>query len=172
MHNIAVIKVSIADVKQLQAISRQTFFESYSDRNTAENMQKYLTEVFSIEKLSEELNNPCSEFYLANLNAQTIGYLKVNYGNAQTELKDPNAFEIERIYVLKEFQGKQVGQLLFGKALQLAKDRKSTYLWLGVWENNFKAISFYKKCGMMEFDTHVFILGEDKQTDILMKLEL
>ena len=172
MHNIAVIKVSIADVKQLQAISRQTFFESYSDRNTAENMQKYLTEVFSIEKLSEELNNPCSEFYIANLNAQTIGYLKVNYGNAQTELKDPNAFEIERIYVLKEFQGKQVGQLLFGKALQLAKDRKSTYLWLGVWENNFKAISFYKKCGMMEFDTHVFILGEDKQTDILMKLEL
>jgi diamine N-acetyltransferase len=172
MHNISIIKVSITNVEQLQSISRQTFFESYADRNTAENMRKYLTEVFSVEKLSEELNNPCSEFYFANINKQTIGYLKINYGNAQTELKDEHALEIERIYILKEFQGKQVGQLLFAKTLQLAKERKSTYLWLGVWENNTKAISFYKKCGMIEFDKHIFVLGEDKQMDILMKLEL
>ena len=172
MHNISIIKISTADVEQLQTISRDTFFETFAQYNTAENMQQYLKDVFSVEKLSEELSNPCSEFYLACINKQAIGYLKVNYGQAQTELKDPHAFEIERIYILQEFQGKQAGQLLFAKALQLAKERKATYLWLGVWEKNDKAINFYKKNGMIEFDSHAFMLGDDKQTDILMKLPL
>ena len=135
-------------------------------------MQQYLEETFNTEKLTKELSNPHSEFYLANINKQVAGYLKINYGQAQTELKDEHAFEIERIYVLKEFLGKQVGQTLYNQALQLAKERKVTYLWLGVWENNARAISFYKKNGLTEFDKHIFVLGEDKQTDILMKLEL
>ena len=44
-----------------------------------------------------------------------------------------------------------------------------SYVWLGVWEQNPRAIRFYEKNGFVPFDTHVFILGEDKQTDILMK---
>lgn len=172
IHNISIIKISIADVEQLQTISRQTFFETFAEYNTTENMQQYLTDVFSVDRLTEELSNSCSEFYLACINKQAIGYLKVNWRHAQTELKDPHAFEIERIYVLKYFLGKQVGKALYNKALQLAKERKSTYLWLGVWENNERAINFYKKNGLIEFDKHIFVLGEDKQTDILMKLEL
>lgn len=172
MNNISIIKAGLADVEKLQNISRDTFFETFVDFNTEENMQKYLEEILSIEKLSIELSNPDSEFYLAYLNTKAIGYLKVNQGNAQTELKDKRAFEVERIYVAKKYWGRQVGQLLFNKALQLAKDIDATNLWLGVWENNVRAINFYKKNGLVEFDKHIFVLGEDKQTDILMKLEL
>ena len=98
-------------------------------------------------------------------------YITLLFGG-NIALKDEKAFEIERIYVLKEFLGKQVGQALYNKALQLAKDRKATYLWLGVWENNARALAFYKKNELVEFDKHIFVLGEDKQTDILMKLNL
>ena len=101
-----------------------------------------------------------------------VGYLKINFGQSQTELKDDKAFEIERIYVLKEYHGKNVGQLLYEKAIEIAKQKNKDYLWLGVWEENPRAINFYKKNGLVEFDKHIFKLGNDEQTDIMMKLQL
>ena len=103
---------------------------------------------------------------------EVIGYLKINHGQSQTELKDATAMEIERIYVLKEFHGKNIGQLLFEKAIALAIQKNANYVWLGVWEENPRAINFYKKNGFVEFDKHIFVLGDDEQTDIMMRLEL
>ena len=153
-------------------ISRQTFKETFADDNTEENMQKYLSEGFSIGKLTTEITNPNSEFYLASSTNKTIGYLKINSGQSQTELKDSSSIEIERIYVLNKFHGKNLGQLLYNKALEIAHQKNVEYIWLGVWEKNPRAIRFYKKNGFVEFDKHVFILGDDEQTDIMMKLEL
>ena len=82
------------------------------------------------------------------------------------------AYKIERIYVLKEFHGKKVGQILYDTAFEMAKQRCADYLWLGVWEENPRAINFYKKNGFVEFDKHIFKLGNDEQTDIMMKLQL
>jgi diamine N-acetyltransferase len=172
MDKIEIKKVTIVDIENLQNIGRQTFFETFAEANTEENMQKYLTENFSATKLKAELINPDSKFYFASINKKVVGYLKINFGQAQTELKVKNALEIERIYVLKEFHGKQVGQILYNKAIQVAKRHNVDILWLGVWEENTRAISFYKKNGFIEFDKHIFILGNDEQTDIMMKLEL
>ena len=169
MKNPEIKRVTINDLDQLQKIGRKTFYETFSSANTEENMKKYLDEGFSPEKLTAEINNPDSEFYFAKLDNKVIGYLKLNFGQSQTELKDEKALEIERIYVLKEFQGKNVGQLLFDKAIQISKQKKADYVWLGVWEGNPRAISFYKKNGFIEFDKHIFKLGDDEQTDILMK---
>lgn len=172
MQNIKLKKVTLKDVNKLQQISRQTFFETFSAVNTEENMTNYLEENLSITRLTSELQNTNSQFYFAELNEKIIGYLKLNFGTAQTELNDDNALEIERIYVLQEFHGKNVGQLLYEKALQIAKEKNADYVWLGVWEENARAIRFYKKNGFVEFDKHVFMLGNDKQTDIMMKLLL
>ena len=167
-----IIKVTIKDIKQLQIISRQTFHETFSEGNTEENMIKYLNDEFSIEKLMIELNDPSADFYFATLDNSVIGYLKLNFGQSQTELQDDKALEIERIYVLKEFHGKKVGQILYEKAIEVARQKGSDYIWLGVWEENPRAISFYKKNNFVEFDKHIFKLGNDEQTDIMMKLKL
>ena len=110
-------------------------------------MKKYLEEALSLQQLTKELNNPGSAFYFATKEGKVIGYLKINSGEAQTELKDSNALEIERIYVLKKFQKQYIGQLLYDIALRIAKDANYSYVWLGVWEKNEKAIAFYKKNG-------------------------
>lgn len=172
MEFVEIKKVTIHDIEQLQQIGRQTFSETFSSRNTKENMNKYLAEGFSNEKLTEELNNENSEFYFALSENEVIGYLKINFGQSQTELQDDTGLEIERIYVLKEFHGKKVGQVLYEKAIEIAKQKNAVYVWLGVWEENPRAISFYKKNGFVEFDKHIFKLGEDEQTDIMMKLKL
>lgn len=172
MANIEITKVKLSEIDQLQKIGRLTFKETFSESNSEENMNNYLEKGFSNEKLTIELNDLNSEFYFASLENEIIGYLKINFGKSQTELKDSKALEIERIYVSKEFHGKSVGQLLYDKAIEIAKQKNSDYVWLGVWEENPRAISFYKKNGFIEFDKHIFKLGDDGQTDIMMKLKL
>jgi ribosomal protein S18 acetylase RimI-like enzyme len=165
-------KASINDLAELQQLSRETFSEAFAAQNTAENMAHYLAEAFSLKKLGAELHNPESEFQFALNGEEIIGYLKVNVGQAQTELHDYKALEIERIYVLKAFHGQQVGQLLVEKAVELAKQKNATCLWLGVWEENPRAIRFYEKNGFVPFGSHLFKMGNEAQRDILMKLEL
>lgn len=172
MDNIVINKVTSNDIDELQKISRQTFYETFATKNTEANMIKYLDEDLSIDKLTAEFNNPNTEFYFAELGNSVVGYLKLNCGQSQTELQDNNALEIERIYVLRQFQGKQIGQKLYNKALQIARQKNTNYIWLGVWEENPRAISFYKKNGFVKFDKHVFKLGNDEQTDIMMKVKL
>jgi ribosomal protein S18 acetylase RimI-like enzyme len=172
MTGISIQKVSYDSIYALQKIGRQTFFETFSSVNTEENMMKYLDKGFSVAQLTTELNNNNAEFYFATLENNIVGYLKLNFGQAQTELQGENALEIERIYVLKEFHGKSVGQLLYDKVLQIAKLKRVDYIWLGVWEENPRAINFYTKNGFVAFDKHVFQLGNDAQTDIMMKLKL
>lgn len=165
-------RVELSEIQQLQKIGRETFYETFSGDNSEENIKEYLNEKFSIEKLTIELSNPDSEFYFAYINDKILGYLKVNFAEAQTELKDKNSLEIERIYVLKEFHGLKIGQFLYHKALQIAKDTSLNYIWLGVWEENLRALNFYKKNGFVEFDKHIFKLGDEEQTDLLMRLTL
>ena len=172
MTNIAVKQATLNDIDQLQEIGRQTFYETFASSNTDDDMQKYLNESFSEIKLTSELTDPNSEFYFAVLDNKAIGYLKINSGQSQTELKDDKALEIERIYVSKEFHGKKVGQILYDQAIKIARQKDVDYVWLGVWEENARAISFYKKNGFIEFDKHVFKLGNDEQTDIMMKLKI
>lgn len=172
MENITLKKVSLNEIDKLQSIGKQTFVETFSSNNSEENMKLYLEKSFATEKLAAELSDKNSKFYFALLDDKVIGYLKVNFGASQTEIKAENVLEIERIYVLKAFHGKKVGQLLFEKAIAISKQSKVDYVWLGVWENNFRAIRFYEKNGFVVFDKHIFRLGNDVQTDLMMKLEI
>jgi diamine N-acetyltransferase len=165
-------KAKISDLEIIKNIGRLTFFETFAEVNTEADMNTYLEQSFSDEKLNEELLDPNSEFYFALDDEKVIGYLKINFGSSQTEQKDKNSLEIERIYVLKEYHGKKVGQVLYDCALKIAKEKQVEFVWLGVWEKNPRAISFYTKNGFIAFDKHVFVLGTDVQTDIMMKLTL
>jgi ribosomal protein S18 acetylase RimI-like enzyme len=169
---ISIQKASVFDIILLQKICKQTFLETYSSDNKEENMIKYIEEEFSAEKLEVELMDQNAEFYFALLESKIIGYLKINLGKSQTEIQGENALEIQRIYVLKEFQGKKIGISLYEKAMEIARKAEVDYVWLGVWEENPTAIQFYEKVGFKAFDKHTFVLGDDVQTDIMMKQKL
>ena len=146
--------------------------ESNSRDKTETKTNLLIDNRLTTEKLKTELTDKNAEFYFAELDDKVIGYLKANFGQSQTEMKGENALEIERIYVLKEFHGKKVGQILYNKAIELAEEKSVEYIWLGVWEYNPRAIRFYEKNGFVAFDKHIFKLGNDEQTDIMMRLKL
>jgi diamine N-acetyltransferase len=169
MSSITIKKASIEDLETIKNVGRETFYETFAKNNSEEEMQKYLDESFSDERLKKEFNTTDSQFFIAWEENNPIGYLKINTGDAQTELQDKTSLEIERIYVKSSHQGKKVGQILYDKALEIAEQERKEYIWLGVWEENLKAVNFYIKNGFVEFDKHIFVLGTDKQTDLMMK---
>lgn len=172
MNGIVIKKATIDDLQSLALIARQTFYEAFAADNTVDNMNLYMDAAFSTEQLSRELADTATEIYLAFNEGAVAGYLKLNHAGAQTELQDKHALEIERIYVAAAFYGKKLGQLLYEKAVEVAHRAGARYIWLGVWEANERAIRFYTKNGFVPFDTHVFRLGHDEQTDIMMRKEI
>ena len=136
-------------------------------------MDLYLSERMSKNTILSELENPDSDFYFSYLKNKCISYLKLNFNKAQTEsVFNNNTFKIHRIYILKEFQAMGFGSQLFEKAIQLGIQKRYKILWLGIWEMNYNALVFYQNKGFKIFDHHVFQLGTDSQTDILMSLVL
>jgi len=172
MNTIEISLTKPSEINALQKISKETFIEAFSNQNSEENMKKYLEENLSINQLTNEFMNSESLFYFAKMDDKIIGYLKVNFGKTQTDFKEDDSIEIERVYVLSEFHGKNVGKKLLDKAIEISREKNAKSVWLGVWEKNYKAIRFYQKNGFLEFGKHPFILGDDIQTDILMKLQL
>lgn len=160
------------NLMELVSISRSTFYNSFIADNTRENMELYLDTAFTKATLAADLENPGSEFYFAYLMDVVVGYFKINEAAAQKNIKDETSLEIERIYVLKEFQRKKLGQKMLEKVIEIARNKGSKYIWLGVWEKNISAIRFYERNGFEKFGTRDFTLGNEKQTDNLMKLIL
>ncbi len=162
-------EVKSSEITELQKIGRKTFSETFSSTNTPADMTEYLDHAFDDVVIKKEIAHVNSCFYFAVAEDKTVGYLKVNWKDGQTDIKSSNALEIERIYVLKDFLGFKVGQLLFERALHIAKEKKVDFIWLGVWEHNERAIRFYEKNDFHPFDKHPFYLGKDRQIDIMMK---
>ena len=165
-------KCSLDDILDLQKIYRQTFFETFSEQNSEENMRIFLDKAYSEEKLKSEIENKESETFLAVENQKILGVLKINTGNAETESGLENSLEIQRIYILKESKGLGIGTVLMNLAEKKARELGVSFIWLGVWEKNFPAQKFYTDKGFRRFSEHAFVLGDDIQTDFLMKKEL
>jgi ribosomal protein S18 acetylase RimI-like enzyme len=172
MNPITIRKATISDLDIIQKIGSQTFIETFAAVNTPENMDNYILQHFNSQQVALEINNPDSAFYLAILDDETIAYLKLNFGNAQTEIRSSQSMEIHRIYVLKKFHGKKIGQVLLNEAIKIGQKSGVDTIWLGVWEQNHKAIQFYNNNDFVEFDKHTFALGNDVQTDLLMELRI
>lgn len=160
------------DLERLIKISRITFSNAFKADNNPKDFKIYLNKAFSKEALLKELKDENSAFYFVFLKNDLAGYFKVNEFGAQSDIKDNDGFELERIYILESYQRKQIGLKVLSKVYALAKQKSKTYIWLGVWEKNQKAILWYKRNNFKKFGTHPFFIGADEQTDWLMQKEL
>lgn len=169
---ITIKKCTQIDLHKLQELSIETFKETFKDQNSPEHLSAYLERAFNLGQLEQELSNPSSEFYFIYFNNETAGYLKVNTNEAQSEEMGNDSLEIERIYMRKEFQRNGLGKNLLTKAIQIALHSNKKKIWLGVWEKNESAITFYKKMGFVQTGEHSFYMGDEKQRDVIMTMEL
>jgi diamine N-acetyltransferase len=170
--DIKIRQCTLDDAHELAYLGTVTFNETFEAVNTPENMAIYLSETFNLSGIQNELREAGSFFFIAHTNGELLGFCKIRTAGAPAELAGFRPLEIERIYVLKAHIGKGVGKTLMEHCHLYALANGYDLIWLGVWEHNHPAIAFYKNWGFELFGQHIFMLGHDAQTDLLMKKRL
>jgi GNAT superfamily N-acetyltransferase len=157
------------DAALLAELGARTFHETFADSNKPEDMAAYLTEAFCIEKQAAELKDAKAVFFIAELQSKAVGYAKLQKGAPPSCIKGAQPVELARLYVLREWIGRGVGFRLMHACIDEAKSIGCETMWLGVWEHNRRARAFYAKWNFCEAGAHVFQLGSDAQTDLLLE---
>jgi ribosomal protein S18 acetylase RimI-like enzyme len=165
-------KCTNSDLDALIDISRKTFVDAFEKDNDLDEFTSYINEACEKKNIQQQLQNPDSTFYYVYKDDVLAGYFKLNTNSAQTDIKTGESIELERIYVLQEFQGNQIGKQMLQEALKLAARMQKKFIWLGVWEKNTDAIRFYQKHDFVKFGTHPYFIGKDEQTDWLLRFDL
>lgn len=172
MSGIIIRPVNLNDAVTIADLSRKTFYETFAQYNTKENMDKFMNEQFTREGLIKEVEESNGYFFMAWDDEKPVGYVKMHDGNRYNAFGNKSSVEIVRIYADQSVIGKGVGSAMMQFCLDEAKRMNRTIIWLGVWEKNDRAIAFYEKWGFKKFGKHDFWLGDDRQTDWLMMREL
>ncbi|MBF0775868.1 GNAT family N-acetyltransferase [Streptococcus azizii] len=167
-----IVEIEKKDLPLLREMAMQTFRETFGEWIKEADLEYFYTHDLALETLEKEWSHPESAHYFVLYEGEPVGFLKVNWGQAQTEHELESAFEIQRLYVLKSHQGYGLGKALFEFALQEAKKAGFTWAWLGVWEKNVKAQQFYFKYGFERFGQHEYVTGETVDIDWLLKKQL
>lgn len=162
----------IEDAWLIKEMARKTFMETYGEMNTPENMEAYLQSQFSDERMEEEFRSQHSRFFLAYLEDVPVAFTKVRDDRRVSKLENIRALEVQRIYVLQEYQGFSLGKAMIDMVKKLAQQESYQTIWLQVWQKNNKAIRFYQKAGFTVFETANFLLGDSNQQDFLMRYDL
>ena len=153
-----IVKIGVESVQALREISCETYYDTFKESIVnPQDMEDFLRDAYSIETLSQELENPESDFFFLYQEDRLVGYLKLNVGAAQTEqgVAD-NTLEIQRIYVRPSEKRQGFGTVLMDFAMQHAKEAGYDSVWLGVWEHNDAAQAFYKEHGFVRVGEHVY----------------
>lgn len=159
------------DAESLALLAERTFRDSFALDNTIENIEAYVRDAFSPSRLQSELIDPGNLFLLAFFQGQDrpAGYAKLRSGTPDPSVKGPSPVELERIYVDRGAHGQGMGAALMRTCLETARSWGHKTLWLGVWERNARAISFYERWAFEVVGEHVFRLGTDEQRDLVME---
>lgn len=165
-------KCTLEDVLELQELSIQTYRETFEAHNTEENMKEYLDRAYETQCLKAEIADPNVNYLFLQKGSETVGYIRLNRAPSQSDINDEKSLEIQRIYVLKKFKGQGAGSVLMQRAIEEAQKLQKEYIWLGVWEKNEKALEFYNKKGFKNIGVHTFVMGDDAQSDYIMRLDV
>ncbi len=166
---ITIRAAAAADSELIRELGVRIFTDTFGPANTPENMRAYLETAFSPERVRAEVTDPASTHLIAEADGTAVGYARLRAGDGPPEVAAARPVELVRLYVERAHQGSGVAAALMRACLDHARDAGHDVMYLGVWEHNPRAIAFYRKWGFERFGEHSFLLGDDEQTDWLMR---
>lgn len=162
----------LQDASMLSQLGRRSFFESFGEFNEPEDMKVYLDTAFNLTVISEQLEDPACIFIVAEINNTPVGYAKLKRNSMLPQLNEFKCIQLERIYALKHYIGKKIGKALMEKCFSIARKESFEKIWLGVWQQNIRAIDFYKKWDFEIIGTKQFVIGNEVNDDFVMAADL
>lgn len=170
--NLIIRRAKVDDARLLAELGARTFSETFADDNSDSDMADYLRSAFSEAQQATELADPLCTFHIAETNGVAVGYALLRSGSAPDAVTNDKPIELVRLYVSREHLGRGIGARLMQVCIRQASQLGYHSLWLGVWEHNHRAQAFYRSWNFHEVGTHIFQLGGDAQTDLLMERSL
>lgn len=174
MSEVLIRQATVEDAKLLTDLSYTTFWDAFAHhpKNAPDDLAHYMRQAFNVEQIEGELADHKNVFLIAEIEGTAAGYAKLIIGSIEPGITATRPVELSRLYSQQEYIGKGVGQNLMDACFERAKGHDHDVMWLGVWEYNPRAQRFYEKNGFHFVGKHVFQLGEDPQTDLLMQKNL
>lgn len=174
MAEVDIRQATLDDAKALTDLAYTTFWDAFAHhpKNAPDDLNHYMRQAFSLEQTTKELGEDNSVFLIAELDGEPAGYAKIIIGSIEEGITADRPIELNRLYAHQQFLGKGIGQALMDACFERARTDAHDVMWLGVWEFNPRAQRFYEKNGFRVVGSHVFQLGEDPQTDLLMQRDL
>ena len=170
--HVTIRRAETTDADLLAELGRRTFEETFAVDNTRENMDAYVASAFSVAQQTAELADPASTFLIAEVDGVAAGYAKLHAGELAEGIEGAKPIELVRLYVSRDWLGRGVGEALMRACLDHARSDGYETIWLGVWERNARAQTFYRKWEFRAVGEHIFQLGSDPQRDIVMERAL
>ncbi len=169
----ATIRRAVADdAVALAVLAERTFVDAFGSRNRPEDLALHCAKSYGQGiQLAEILDADLATFVVERA-GELLAYLLLGWGEAPAAVVGSRPFEIRRFYVDAPWHGRGLAKDLLATALACASERHADTVWLGVWEENPRAIAFYRKCGFKVVGSHLFVVGSDPQRDLLMALAL
>ncbi|MEO8414454.1 MAG: GNAT family N-acetyltransferase [Ginsengibacter sp.] len=167
MDEVNIRRALAADAQLLAELSAVTFFDTFKDTCAEEDMQSFIKYYFSLEQLESELHDTNDFYFIAFIDAVAVGYVRLKEEQSEVDIIHKHkGIELKRIYVLTEYHSKKIGAALLKFSFKFAAERNYKLIWLGVWEHNERAKTFYKKFGFEDTGVmHPFPIGNTPQFD-------
>ncbi len=169
---ISLRKAKATDALVLATFCDKTFRDTFSKYNSTANMDTYISKAFNIPVILNEIEDSNRITMLAFDNTALAGFYQLNLGNSEPDIMGPKPIELVRLYVDSKWHGQGVAATLMKHGIEKSIELGFKTLWLGVWENNWRAQVFYKKWGFAQVGSHIFNLGSDPQCDLLLSRSL
>jgi ribosomal protein S18 acetylase RimI-like enzyme len=163
---IKVVNASVERIPEIQKIAEETWWPTYSQILTAEQLRYMLDTIYSKSSLSESMANGTQQFIVLEENDVVQGF--ASYGRRP---ENEMIFKLHKIYVKPGNQGKGYGKMLMDEVVDRIKQKQARALDLNV--NRFnKAKTFYEKLGFSVIREEDVSIGPYFMNDYVMRLQL
>lgn len=159
------------DGPELDAMARKIWLETFEHSAPPHNIAAYLAHAYGPDgPLIRELGDPERRVHLATDSGRIVGYTKL----IPPWLPDaePGALQLSQIYVASSHHGQGIAQVLMDWTIATARETGAPALLLTVWENNHRARRFYDRLGFVHIGDYGFPVGDQIDTDHIMRLAL
>ncbi len=165
-----IIRAATADdVALLARIGEETFRAAFASYNSPDNLESYIEKAYSEAAVAKHLFAEQMIYRIAEDEGAAVAFARYDLKHQPPHLEGKATIELCQIYVLTSEIGKGIGGKLLEDGFELGRTNDKNIIWLGVWENNPKAIRFYERWGFQTTSSHTFMLGDEAQRDLIME---
>lgn len=164
-------RATVADAVVLQDLACRTFYDTFKGTADEEDFPAAFAVWFNIPALEARITDPRSEVYLAETTdgGKAAGFMIIrkHHPPFPTSLQEgEDGLELQNLYLETWAHGAGLAQEFMQLYFERAREFGCSFLWLGVWEHNYRAQRFYTKMGFSYTGhDHPFPIHNTPQTD-------